>query len=110
MGGVPPADRLYVSVGISRAVAFTEADRTLLRNLLSLGLVSAVALGVAAIVGHLLIIRRLREVVRTAADGSYSLRLVPSRRGTFRYRVYMPSCCDGRFVGTTSRILVITVR
>ena len=44
------------------------------------------------------------------SDGSYSLRVVPSRRGTFRYRVYMPSCCDGTFVGTTSRILVITVR
>ena len=66
VGGVPPADRLYVSVGISRLVAFTEADRTLIRNLLSLGLVGAVALGVAASVGHLLIIRRLREVVRAA--------------------------------------------
>jgi len=66
VGGVPPADRLYVSVGISRAVAFTEADRTLIRNLLSLGLVGAVALGMAASVGHLLIIRRLREVVRAA--------------------------------------------
>jgi len=43
-------------------------------------------------------------------DGSYSLRVVPSRRGTFRYRVYMPSCCDGTFVGTVSRTLVITVR
>ncbi|HZV95811.1 MAG TPA: diguanylate cyclase [Candidatus Nitrosocosmicus sp.] len=66
VGGGPPADRLYVSVGISRAMVFTEADRTLVRNLLSLGLVGAVALGVAAIVGHLLIIRRLRDVVRTA--------------------------------------------
>src|SRR4030095_1780817 len=66
VGGVPPADRLYVSVGISRLVAFTEADRTLIRTLLSLGLVGAVALGVAASVGHLLIIRRLREVVRAA--------------------------------------------
>ena len=44
------------------------------------------------------------------SDGSYSLRVVPSRRGTFRYRVYMPSCCDGTFVGTVSRNLVITVR
>jgi hypothetical protein len=37
VGGGPPADRLYVSVGISRAMVFTEADRTLVRNLLSLG-------------------------------------------------------------------------
>ncbi|HKZ07177.1 MAG TPA: diguanylate cyclase [Methylomirabilota bacterium] len=66
VGGLPPADRLYVAVGISRDEAFTEADRSLVRNLLSLGLVGAVALGMAAIVGHILIIRRLREVVRTA--------------------------------------------
>jgi diguanylate cyclase (GGDEF)-like protein len=66
VGGLPPADRLYMAVGISREEAFTEADRSLVRNLLSLGLVGAVALGMAAIIGHILIIRRLREVVRTA--------------------------------------------
>jgi diguanylate cyclase (GGDEF)-like protein len=66
VGGLPPADRLYFAVGISREEAFAEADRSLVRNLLSLGLVGAVALGMAAIIGHILIIRRLREVVRTA--------------------------------------------
>ena len=66
VGGLPPADRLYFAVGISREEVFTEADRSLVRNLLSLGLVGAVALGMAAIIGHILIIRRLREVVRTA--------------------------------------------
>jgi diguanylate cyclase (GGDEF)-like protein len=66
VGGVSPADRLYTAIGISREEAFTEADRSLVRNLLSLGLVGMVALGMAAIVGHILIIRRLREVMRTA--------------------------------------------
>ena len=66
VGGLPPADRLYFAVGISREEVFTEADRSLVRNLLSLGLVGAVALGMAAIIGHIMIIRRLREVVRTA--------------------------------------------
>jgi len=66
VGGLPPADRLHIAVGISREEAFTEADRTLVRNLLSLGLVGMVALGMAAIIGHILIIRRLREVMRTA--------------------------------------------
>ncbi|MBI2525540.1 MAG: diguanylate cyclase [Candidatus Rokubacteria bacterium] len=64
--GLPPADRLYVSVGISRDAAFVEANRVLLRNLLSLALVGAVALAVAALGGHLIVFRRLRTLVRAA--------------------------------------------
>ncbi|OGL19952.1 MAG: hypothetical protein A3K12_02675 [Candidatus Rokubacteria bacterium RIFCSPLOWO2_12_FULL_71_19] len=64
--GLPPAERLYVSVGISRDAAFVEANRVLLRTLLSLALVGAVALAVAALGGHLIVFGRLRTLVRAA--------------------------------------------
>jgi len=55
----------YVIVGIPLAVAFAEADRQLARSLLTLGLVAALALVAAWLVGDVAITRRVRDLVGT---------------------------------------------
>jgi signal transduction histidine kinase len=58
-----PREDAYVSVGIPRAVAFAHADRMLARNLIALGIVTALALAAAWIGGQLFIVRRVRALV-----------------------------------------------
>ena len=58
-----PREDAYVSVGIPRAVAFAHADRMLARNLIALGIVTALALAAAWIGGRLFIVRRVRALV-----------------------------------------------
>jgi signal transduction histidine kinase len=62
-GQATPREDAYVSVGITRAVAFAHADRMLARNLIALGTVAALALVAAWIGGRLFIVRRVRALV-----------------------------------------------
>ncbi|HXJ83871.1 MAG TPA: diguanylate cyclase [Candidatus Methylomirabilis sp.] len=56
----------FVSIGIPRDAALADADRLLIRNLLSAGLVVVMMLIAAAIVSDLFILRRVDAVVRAA--------------------------------------------
>jgi diguanylate cyclase (GGDEF)-like protein len=58
--------RAFVSVGILRDAAVADADRLLIRNLLSAALVVVLMLTAAAIVSDLFILRRVDAVVRAA--------------------------------------------
>ena len=58
-----PREDAYVSVGMPRAAAFAHADRRLARNLIALGIVTALALAAAWIGGRLFIVRRVRALV-----------------------------------------------
>jgi signal transduction histidine kinase len=58
-----PREDAYVSVGIPRAVAFAHADRMRARNLIALGMVTALALAAAWIGGRLFIVRRVQALV-----------------------------------------------
>lgn len=53
----------YVSVGLSKAVAFAKADQLLRRNLIILGLAAALTLALAWVGGHLVILKRVRALV-----------------------------------------------
>jgi PAS domain S-box-containing protein len=54
---------VYVSVGIPAAVAFSDANRVLIRNLIGLGLVSVLALAAAWFGGNLFILRRVNALL-----------------------------------------------
>ena len=56
----------YVSIGIPQAIAYAPARRTLVRNLICLGLVGGVALAAAWIGGDVFILRRVQALVRAA--------------------------------------------
>jgi signal transduction histidine kinase len=56
----------YVSIGIPQAIAYAPARRTLLRNLIGLGLVGVLALTVAWIGGDVFILRRVQALVQAA--------------------------------------------
>jgi signal transduction histidine kinase len=60
--GLPEAG--YVSIGIPQALAYAPARRTLVRNLLGLGMVGVLALAAAWIGVELFIVRRLQALVR----------------------------------------------
>ena len=67
----------YVSVGVSKAVAFDEPDRLLRLNLLILGIVAALTLGMAWIGGKLGILEPVRALVdatRRLSTGDLSAR------------------------------------
>ncbi len=53
----------YLAVGIPRSVAFAEPNRSLVRNLIGLGLVSVVSLGAARVVAERLVLRRTAALV-----------------------------------------------
>jgi signal transduction histidine kinase len=57
---------IYVIIGASRDVTFGEANKTLRRNLVSLGLVTVLALTAAWLLGNLLILRPVNALLRTA--------------------------------------------
>jgi signal transduction histidine kinase len=62
-GHASPHADAYLSVGVPRAVAFAHADRMLARNLIALGIVTALALAAAWVGGRLFIVRRMQALV-----------------------------------------------
>lgn len=66
LSGPPPGERAYVSVGIPRGVAFADAERLRMRNLLGAGVAFVLVIAAALIVGDLVILRRVKAVVRAA--------------------------------------------
>jgi len=67
----------YVSVGVSKAAAFAEADRRLKRDLMILGFVALLTLGTAWVGSDFAIVRRVRalvEATRRLAAGDFSAR------------------------------------
>jgi len=69
--------RAYVGIGIPIEVAFADANRTLWRNLILLGLVSLLAFGAAWFGGDFFILRRVDDLVsatRRLAAGDLSAR------------------------------------
>lgn len=87
---------MYVIVGASRDVAFGEANRSLGRNLVGLGLATAVALTAAWLLGDLLILRPVTGLLRTAkqlSEGDLSARVdVPVGQGEL---VQLAKALDG---------------
>jgi PAS domain S-box-containing protein len=81
----PAGEDVYVSIGIPTAVAYANANRVLTRNLLGLGLVTALALAAAWFGTDLFILRRVRRLVHTAnrlSAGDLSVRTgLPHRAG-----------------------------
>jgi signal transduction histidine kinase len=79
------AGDIYVIIGTSRDIIFGEANRTLARNLIGLGLVTILALTAAWLLGNILILRPVNALLRTAkqlSEGDLSARAdVPSGRG-----------------------------
>jgi signal transduction histidine kinase len=76
-GGTAPSANAYVSIGIPTAVAFTDANRILVRNLAALGLVAGLALGAAWVGGNLFIVRQIQVLVgatKRVAAGELSVR------------------------------------
>ncbi len=57
------AGSIYVSVGIPKSVAFSGVDIALRRNLISLGIIAALALLSAWVAGDLLVLRRLNPIL-----------------------------------------------
>lgn len=53
----------YVAIGISEGVAFAQAERTMARNLIGLGIVILMALVLAWIGGDLFVLQRVRSLI-----------------------------------------------
>ena len=73
MGG----EKVYAGIDIPADLAFAEADRILLQNLITLALLSALTLAAAWLGADLVILRRIRELVtvtREVASGKLSAR------------------------------------
>jgi diguanylate cyclase (GGDEF)-like protein len=66
LAGLPPAEPLYVTVGIPRRAALAGADRLLARNLLWAAVVILLTLAAGAVATDLFILRRIGAVVRAA--------------------------------------------
>ena len=63
LSATPDAGEVYLAVGIPRSVALAQSNRTLVRNLVLLGLVAAVALVGARVVAERLVLRRTEALV-----------------------------------------------
>ena len=71
------ATDVYVAVGVSEQLAYEEANRTIMRNLVVWFLVAVFALGAAWAIGYFLIVRRVRVLVgatRKVAGGDLGAR------------------------------------
>src|SRR5919106_4039102 len=76
-GGAAQSANAYVSIGIPTAVAFADANRILVRNLVALGLVAGLALAAAWVGGNLFIVRQVQALVgatKRVAAGELSAR------------------------------------
>lgn len=74
--GAPDAD-VYIRVGIPKEVAFEKVNRTLYRDLATLGVVAALAFTVAWICSDLFFLRQVRAMMKTTkeiATGNFSYR------------------------------------
>ncbi len=60
------SDRAYVSIGIPTQIAYAEANQQLSRNLLTLALITFIAMGVAWYSGNVFIVRKLDAVLNAA--------------------------------------------
>lgn len=60
------ANRAYVSIGIPTQIAYAAANQQLSRNLLTLALISIIALGVAWYSGNVFILKKVDAVLRAA--------------------------------------------
>jgi PAS domain S-box-containing protein len=77
VSGAPAGGDVYVSVGIPTAVAYADANRVLVGNLLGLALVTALALTAAWSGGNLFILRRVKilvDVTKSLSAGDLSVR------------------------------------
>jgi nitrate/nitrite-specific signal transduction histidine kinase len=83
--GVLGGEQVFVTVGIPTAVAFADANRVLIRNLIGLGLVTLLALVAVWLGGHWFILRWVNVLVRTTrrlSSGDLSARTgLPYGRG-----------------------------
>ena len=66
LAGPPASERVWVSVGVPRSVAFAEAEQLLLRNLAWAGVAFVLVMIAAVVLGDLVILRRMNEVVHAA--------------------------------------------
>jgi signal transduction histidine kinase len=69
---------MYVIIGASRDSIFGEANRTLARNLIGLGIVTVVALTAAWLLGDIFVLRPVNGLLRTAeqlSEGEFSARV-----------------------------------
>jgi signal transduction histidine kinase len=76
-GGAAQSADAYVSVGIPAAVAFAGVNRILARNMAMLGLVAALALAMAWVVGNLFVVRQIQalvEATKRVAAGELGVR------------------------------------
>lgn len=70
-------DSVYVRIGVPKAEAFAEADRTLTHNLVALGLVTVLALAAAWVGGDWVVLRRMKtllSVTKRLSAGDQSAR------------------------------------
>lgn len=65
LSAIPEAGRVYLAVGIPRSVALAESNRSLVRNLVWLGLVAVVTLAGAQLVAERLVLRRTAALMAT---------------------------------------------
>jgi PAS domain S-box-containing protein len=83
--GPSAREEMYVTIGIPAEVAFADANRTLTRNLVGLGLVAGLALTLAWFGGDAFILRRvtrLVEVTKRMAEGELDVRIgLPAQKG-----------------------------
>jgi signal transduction histidine kinase len=83
--GAPDDGAVYLSIGISKAVAFGDVDRALWRNLIFFGTVAVLALIAAWVGGNLFFLRQVRAIVGATErleQGDLSARTgLPSERG-----------------------------
>jgi signal transduction histidine kinase/HAMP domain-containing protein len=66
LSGAPAGEDVYLYIGIPSSVAFQKADQMLARNLIGLGLVSALVLAAAWFGGDVFIVRRVSRLVGAA--------------------------------------------
>jgi diguanylate cyclase (GGDEF)-like protein/PAS domain S-box-containing protein len=82
--GAVGSEDLHVSVGVPLSVAFADADREMVRNLLVLGLVAILALAGTAVVGEAFVLRPVRALLRATrrlSQGDLDVRTGPPYRG-----------------------------
>jgi PAS domain S-box-containing protein len=60
------SDRAYVSIGIPTHIAYAQANQQLIRNLLTLALITSIALGIAWYSGNVFILSKVNAVLKAA--------------------------------------------
>lgn len=68
LGETGEAGQLYVAAGIPREAALADAEKMLARNLVALGVVALLAIGVGLLGGELLVLRPMRTLIAATKD------------------------------------------